>query len=144
MIPEKRLDSGTRPVYSPHMDETWADIPDLSGYEVSTAGRVRKWTTTVNGCAKPLIYEGITLRGETVYTLAGNPYTIDDLMRWTFGEDALEDFELGHEPGESQRDLSQFEVSEITLAEGYKPAHEVAEEFRIDSSRVRGIWDGNE
>lgn len=121
-------------------DETWAGIPDLAGYEVSTAGRVRKWIT-VKGKVRPRIYEGRKRGGEIIYDLAGSPYAIDDLMRWTFGEDALDDFMLGHEPGERDRDLTQYEVSEITLSEGYKPAHEVAEEFRIDSSRVRGIWD---
>ena len=121
-------------------EETWAGIPDLHGYEVSTSARVRKWTT-IRGNVVPKVYEGRTVRGEIVYDLAGNPYTIDELMRWTFGEDAMEDYTLGHEPGEQERDLTPYEVNEITLAEGYKPAHEVGREFRISSSRVRRIWD---
>ena len=121
-------------------DETWAGIPDLDGYEVSTAARVRKWITD-GGKVRPHIHEGRKVNGDIVYDLAGNPYTIDELMRWTFGEDA-EDYVLGHEPGERDRDLSQYEINEIVQAEGWKPAHEVGAEFRIDSSRVRGIWDG--
>lgn len=122
-------------------EETWAGIPDLQGYEVSTAARVRKWTT-IKGNVVPKVYEGHTLRGETVYTLAGETYTIDELMRWTFGDDC--EYDETHTPGEQLRELTQYEVNEITLAEGYKPAHVVAQEFRIYSRRVRLIWDGDE
>jgi len=38
--------------------------------------------------------------------------------------------------------LSRYERDEIVLAEGHKPAWAVAEEFRIDTFRVRAIWDG--
>ena len=45
---------------------------------------------------------------------------------------------------DANRDLTVFEVREIMQAEGLVPAFEVAEEFRIDSSRVRRLWDGEE
>lgn len=144
-VPKMGLDSGTRRGYSADMDtqeETWAKIPDLNGYEVSTAARVRSWIT-LRGQAVPMVYSGTTLKGGTIYTLSGTTYTIDELMRWTFGEEF--EYEESHDdPGEAIRELSQYEINEIVLAEGHKPAYEVAAEFRIYSSRVRLIWDGDE
>ena len=103
-------------------EEAWtaAPSPELEGYEVSTAGRVRSWTTT-NGKAHPYVHEGRRSGEDIVYDLNGETYTIDELMRWTYGDE---------------------ERDEIVLAEGHKPAWAVAEEFRIDTFRVRAIWDG--
>lgn len=122
------------------MDETWADIPDLSGYEVSTIGRVRKWVTK-NGKAGPRIYTGCAEGTTVVYRLQGQAYTIDELMRLGFGDEA-DEMEAGYDPRDRDRDLTQYEENEIKMAEGWKPAYEVAEDFRIDSVRVRNIWDG--
>jgi len=121
-------------------EEAWtaAPSPELEGYEVSTAGRVRSWTTT-NGKAHPYVHEGRRSGEDIVYDLNGETYTIDEPMRWTYGD---EEWEPGHVPGERDRVLSRYERDEIVLAEGHKPAWAVAEEFRIDTFRVRAIWDG--
>lgn len=127
-------------------DEAWSAVPDsaLRGYEVSTAGRVRSWMHGTHNKPYPYIHQGRRNgSGDIVYDLAGEPYTIDELMRWTYGDEA-EDYQLGHEPGEQERDLSPYERSEIVLLEGHKPAYEVAEEFRTNSGRVRAIWNGTE
>ena len=114
------------------MEESWADIPDLQGYEVSTTGRVRKWTTK-GGKAQPVTYKG-TATGDTVtYTLQGEHFTIDELMRSAFGDEA-DEMEAMYDPQERDRDLSQYEVNEIKMAEGWKPAFETlakhAEHYR--------------
>lgn len=120
-------------------DESWTAIPDLHGYEISTSARVRSW----KGSGPPNVLEGRRKGEDIVYDLAGMPYTAEELMRWTYEiEDG--DWTLGHEPNEKDRNLTTYERSEIVLLEGVKPAHDVAEEFRINSSRVRGIWDGHE
>lgn len=118
-------------------EESWTAIPDLQGYEISTAARVRSWRSE----GPPYVLKGRASGADIVYDLAGNPYTVEELMRWTYGfEDG--DWTLGHEPNETDRDLTTYEHSEIVLLEGIKPAYLVAEEFRLNSSRVRGIWDG--
>lgn len=139
----KRLAQGTRPEYAAPMDtEMWAEIPDLRGYEVSNTGRVRKWTTK-NGRPAPRLYRGCVEGSSVVYRLRGQRFTIDDLMRAAFGDEA-EEMESGYDPRERDRTLTQYELNEIKLAEGWKPAFEVAQDFRIDSARVRQIWDGLE
>ena len=124
------------------MDETWNDIPGLAGYEVSTTGRVRKWITK-DGGPRPVLYKGLATGGTVVYKLRGESYPIDELMRMAFGDEA-DDMEAGYDPRDRDRTLSGYETSEIKLAEGWKPAFEVAEDFRIDSTRVRSIWDGTQ
>jgi len=142
MKSEKLLARGTSARYDAGMDDTWADIPDLHGYEVSTTGRIRKWITR-GGVAQPRLYTG-TQEGTTVkYTLQGETFTIDELMRAAFGDEA-DEMEAGYDPNERDRDLTQYEINEIVQAEGWKPAFEVAEDFRIDNQRVRNIWDGAE
>lgn len=120
----------------------WAEIPDLRGYEVSNTGRVRKWTT-VNGKPGPRLYRGCAEGSSVVYRLKGQRYTIDELMLAAFGDEA-EDMDAGYDPRERDRELTQYERNEIKLAEGWKPAFEVGQDFRIDSARVRQIWDGLE
>jgi len=123
------------------MNETWADLPDLPrGYQVSNLGRLRKWTTN-NGKPSPKLYTGVAEGTTVVYTLQGERYTIDELMRMGFGDEA-DEMEAGYDPRDRDRDLTQYEINEIVQAEGWKPAYEVAEDFRIDSQRVRQIWDG--
>jgi hypothetical protein len=114
--------------------EMWAEIPDLPGYEVSTTGRVRR-----NG----RLYRGRPEGTSVVHRLQGQRYTIDELMQAAFGDEA-EDMRAGYDPREQDRVLTQYELAEIKLAEGWKPAFEVAQEFRIDSARVRQVWDGLE
>jgi len=139
---QKLLASGTRARYSSLMEDTWADIPDLPhGYEVSTTGRVRKWITS-GGRAYPKLYTGCPEGSTVVYQLQGEKYTIDELMRMAFGDEA-DEMEAGYDPRERDRDLTQYERSEIVQAEGWKPAFEVAADFRIDTARVRQIWDGD-
>jgi hypothetical protein len=78
-----------------------------------------------------------------VYRLQGQRFTIDELMRAAFGDEA-DEMEAGYDPRERDRVLTQYELNEIKLAEGWKPAFEVAQDFRIDSARVRQVWDGLE
>jgi len=118
----------------------WAEIPDLRGYEVSNTGRVRRWTI-VDGRPRPRPYRGFVEGSTVVYRLKGERYTIDELMLAAFGDDA-EGMEVDYDPSERDRELTQYERNEIKLAEGWKPAFEVAQDFRIDSVRVRKIWDG--
>lgn len=138
----KRLAPGTRGRYSVPMEETWADVPDLRGVEVSTSGRVRRWMT-LDGKPRPQPYPGRAANGTVEYRLDDRTWTIDELMLAAFGDEA-EELEAIYDPGERDRDLSQYERSEIVLLEGIKPAYEVADEFRIDPGRVRNIWDGAE
>lgn len=140
MKSEKQLAQQTPIRYHVSMEDTWADIPDLSGYEVSTMGRVRKWVTR-DGKAAPRLYAGCNEGTTVVYQLQGEKYTIDDLMRAAFGDEA-DEMEAGYDPRERDRDLTQYETNEIRMAEGWKPAFEVADDFRIDATRVRQIWDG--
>jgi len=142
MKSEKLLAQGTLPRYCSPMDETWADLPDFPGYEVSTSGRLRKWTT-IGGKPRPQPYRGMSLAGSVYYKIQGESYAIDDLMRSAFGDEA-DDIEAGYDPRDRDRDLTQYERNEIVQLEGYKPAYEVAEDFRIDAARVRQIWDGAE
>jgi len=138
---EKRLAQRTRRGYDVPMHDTWADLPDLPhGYEVSTTGRVRKWTTT-RGRAHPKLYTGRAHNGTVYYDIQGETYSIDELMRSAFGDEA-DEMEAGYDPGDRDRELTQYEINEIKMAEGWKPAYEVAEDFRIDNARVRQIWDG--
>lgn len=124
------------------MDETWADIPEINGAEVSTGGRVRRWAT-FEGTARPRQHKGTPQGTTVVYRFDGREYDIDTLMRMAFGDEA-DEMEAGYDPGERDRDLTHHEISEIKLAEGWKPAYEVAEEFRVEAQRIRGVWDGAE
>ncbi len=125
-------------------DESWHDIPDIVGYEISTFARVRNWRSrSKTGKRKPYYMKGRKTRTATVYDIQGEHYTIDQLMTLTFGADQ-EDYDLGPYREEQDRELSYYERNEIVIQEGYKPAYEVAEDFRISSSRVRNIWDGKE
>ena len=143
MKSRKGLAQGTLPQYAASMDtEMWAEIPDLRGYEVSNTGRVRKWTTK-NGKFGPRLYRGCVEGTSVVYRLQGQRFTIDELMRAAFGDEA-DEMEAGYDPRERDRVLTQYELNEIKLAEGWKPAFEVAQDFRIDSARVRQVWDGLE
>jgi len=139
---EKGLAPETRARYSVGMEDTWADIPDLHGYEVSTTGRVRRWITR-NGQPRPVLYTGCQEGTTVVYQFKGEKYTIDELMRAAFGDEA-DEMEAGYDPGDRDRELTQYEINEIKMAEGWKPAFEVAEDFRIENARVRQIWDGAE
>ena len=140
---EKGLAQGTRARYGVCMEETWADVEGLSdGYEVSTTGRLRKWAN-IGGQSRPRLYKGTPKGSTVVYRLEGTEYTIDELMRMAFGDEA-DEMEAGYDPRERDRELTQYERNEIVQAEGWKPAYEVAEDFRIDSNRVRNIWDGAE
>jgi hypothetical protein len=128
-------------------NELWSAIPDLEGYEVSNMARVRSFRTKGMGDdqrVEPLVLKAMDWKGERVYSINGGKMRLDDIMRSAFG---LED-EWGEEIAYSiegrERTLSQYERNEITMSEGYKPAHEVAAEFRIESSRVRAVWDGAE
>jgi len=127
------------------MEETWKDIegdPALRGVEVSTSGRVRRWST-LGGRALPRPYRG-TPSGTTVhYRIGQRQYTIDELMRAAFGDEAGEAW-AGYDPRDRDRDLTHYEIAEIMQAEGWKPAFEVAEDFLIDAVRVRQLWDGDE
>lgn len=142
----KGLAQGTQPEYAAGMEtEVWAEIqgiPELRRYEVSNYGRVRKWMTK-GGKSGPRTYKGCAEGDTVVYRLRGTRYTIDELMRLAFGDDA-DEMESGYDPRDRDRELTQYERSEIVLAEGLKPAFAVAEDFRIDASRVRNIWDGLE
>ena len=138
---QKLLASGTRARYHALMEETWADVEGLAhGYEVSTTGRLRKWAN-IGGQSRPRLYKGTPKGSTVVYRLEGTEYTIDELMRMAFGDEA-DEMEAGYDPRERDRDLTQYERNEIVQAEGWKPAFEVAEDFRIDTARVRQIWDG--
>lgn len=139
---EKRLACGTRERYSAPMEETWADVPDLPGVKVSTSGRVRGWITR-GGKARRQVYTGSARNGTVEYWIRGDVWTIDELMLAAFGDEA-EDMDAIYDPLDRDRELTQYEINEIRLAEGWKPAHELAEEFRIDPARVRQVWDGIE
>lgn len=125
-------------------EESWHDIPDTMGYEISTFARVRNWRSrSKTGKRMPYYMKGRKTRTATVFDIQGETHTLDQLMIKTFGED-LDDFDLDRDPEQQDRELSYYERNEIVMLEGYKPAFEVAEEFRIDSNRVRKIWDGEE
>ena len=109
---------------------------------MSTTGRVRKWTT-LNGRAQPKLYTGCQEGSTVVYRLQGETHNIDELMRAAFGDEA-DEMEAGYDPRDRDRELTQYEHNEIVQLEGFKPAYEVAEDFRIDNARVRQIWDGVE
>lgn len=139
---EKQLAPRTRPGYDTPMNEIWADLPGFRGYEISSAGRVRAWRAK-GGQLTPRFYQGSSRDGEMFYILDGREHSIDDLMRDAFG-DETDEMDTDYEPQDSARTLTEYELREIQQAEGWKPAFEVAEEFRIDSARVRNIWDGRE
>lgn len=144
-ILRKGLAQGTPPQYAASMDsEIWAKLPPpLESYEVSNTGRVRKWLTKY-GKPGPWLYRGVAQGTTVTYLLKGRCCTIDDLMRSAFGDEADEMDCTQYDPRERDRRLSRYERNEILAAEGWKPAFEVAQDFRIDSSRVRNIWDGHE
>jgi hypothetical protein len=123
------------------MDETWEGLPELHGYEVSTAGRVRKWTT-YRGRAQPKLYTGSSLSGLVYFKIRGESYHIAELMHQAFGDEA-DKMDASYDPRDRDRyrDLTAHEENEIRTVEGLKPAYEVAEDFRIDSEKVRRIWD---
>lgn len=125
------------------MEETWADLPDIPGVMVSTLGRVRRWRAEPGGKHIPGLYKGRPEGSTVVYMLNGERWTIDELMRAAFGDAADEyDPDSMYNPSDRYRELTQYEINEIRLAEGYKPAFQVAEDFRIESARVRQVWDG--
>lgn len=140
----------TLPRYSTAMntsEEAWMALPGHDGYEVSNMGRVRSWRRKGSGdelAIEPHVLTGQYWKGEQRYTIAGERFSIDSLMLMTMGvEDGeweSEDFELDA----GTRDLSQYEINEIRMSEGYKEAWQVAEEFRINAERVRSVWDGEE
>jgi len=140
---EKLLARTTRVRYRTPMEETWKGIPDLAGYEVSTSGRVRKWITKKEG-PRPVLYKGLATGGTVTYKLRGESYPIDELMRGAFGDRADEMEVVDNSYLDRDRTLSGHELGEIRQAEGWKPAFKVAEDFRIDSARVRSIWDGTQ
>lgn len=124
--------------------ESWHDIPDTIGYEISTFARVRNWRSrSKSGKRMPYYMKGRKTRTAVMFDIQGEHFTLDQLMVKTFGED-LGDFDLDRDPQEQDRELSYYERNEIVMLEGYKPAYEVGEEFRIDPNRVRKIWDGVE
>ena len=90
-----------------------------------------------------MIYKGLATGGTVVYKLRGETYPIDELMRGAFG-DRADEMEASYDPRDRDRTLSGYELGEIRQAEGWKPAFKVAEDFRIDSARVRSIWDGTQ
>lgn len=128
--------------------EFWTAVPDLDGYEVSNLGRVRSFRTKGKGNAQrvePLVLAPMDWKGERVYSINGGKERLDDMMRAAFGYDENEwDDQIEYSIQGLDRDLSQYERSEIAMSEGWKPAHEVGAEFRIDPVRVRQIWDGTE
>jgi hypothetical protein len=126
-----------------HDDEVWKDVAGSPGYEVSNFARVRSWRRPGKGKGRrdePVILGGGDWNGRRVYGIGGYNRPIDDLMMDAFGEG--EDYEGFME--DAARELTQYERNEVVQAEGYKTAPEVALEFRLETARVRQIWDGDE
>lgn len=122
--------------------ETWHPIKGHDGYEVSTMGRMRSWRTkgsTPGRASKPTVLRGKMWRGLRYYTLDGVDFALGDIMTTVLGEErAIETAR------DRDRTLTVYERAEIRSYEGIKPAHDVAEDFRLDPDRVRQIWDGIE
>jgi hypothetical protein len=128
-------------------DEAWTAIPDLEGYEVSTLGRVRSFRVKGKGdtlAAEPHVLKPMHWKGEQHYSINGEKWTIDALMRAAYGLEDDWDEDIDFETEAHNRELTTYEVNEIVMLEGVKPAHEAAEEFRITHERVRNVWDGLE
>ena len=124
--------------------ETWRPIPGHDSYDASTDGRVRSWK--VRGVARMSSrrsYEPRVLRGKmwhavTYYNLDGKDIALADIVADTYGDDAAEG--VLQDEVARERELDAWTLREIRGLEGIKTAHEVAEEFRLDPTRIRALW----
>lgn len=125
--------------------ERWAKVSGHPDYEVSTLGRVRSSKPrasdprAISQRATRRLLKGSNWCGTRYYTIDGRQFDLGTLMVQAFGDAASQQV-----MGDRERRLSSYELQEIRDAEGFKTRYQVAEDFRIDSDRVREIWDGGE
>lgn len=122
--------------------KTWTPIPGHEMYDVSMDYRVRSWKVLNKlgqRADQPRVMRGHLWTYQTYYTLDGKNISLADILSLAYGPDHAVDYMQALD-----RDLSWWQVAEIRECEGLKYARDVAKDFRIDTFRVRRIWDGGE
>ncbi len=108
-------------------DEQWARVFGCTSHEVSSLGRVRSVRT-----GKILVTTW--WNGWKRVKIAGRSVPIFDHIHLAFGGTVADAY-----LADQTRILTEYERTEIEDAEGYKPVSDMAEEFRVAPSVIKGV-----